>query len=546
MADKSFDAVLIGGGSKGLVAAMYLTKYGGMTVGIFEDRAELGGGWSSDESPAPGFIANHCSQVHAPDIYHAATNQDFPEWIEYGAKYAYWPVSTGVIFREDHSCLGVYPQKLDPDQEKTARWIARFSERDAETWLKFWEKAKKYYIPAIIEWLHTPAQPFGVPDAVDRLIANPEAGIDPAWLYMSPAQLYRDLFESKEAQVLFARAVQAAGVTPDQYGSGFGTFLMLALYAVGMAVAVGGNHQVAHAAQKVVLENGGKIYTRAKVDKILIENGKAKGIRLADGTEIEAKKLVLSGVDPHQLCLELIDKEHISETIRKKIENLERHWIVITWYTWGLYEGPRYRAEEFEADIKKTGWLHLGSKELDDLLEEAYWRRLNRMPPLEKHNLGVSDTTMADRSAAPEGRSVILTEQWAIPAWAMSELEWKRFEREHAEDVIRIWREYAPNMSWDNVIGYVPVTPYFTAKHARNWGPAGSWAVIDECPSQLGRFRPIPELASGRMPIKNLYATGVGWHPFAGGSSIQGYNIYKVIAEDYGLRKPWVEKGRPW
>ncbi|MDO8784591.1 MAG: hypothetical protein Q7J12_00080, partial [Syntrophales bacterium] len=105
---------------------------------------------------------------------------------------------------------------------------------------------------------------------------------------------------------------------------------------------------------------------------------------------------------------------------------------------------------------------------------------------------------------------------------------------------------FAPNMTWDNVIGYVPVTPFFTSKHARNWGPYGNWCVIDNSPSQVGRLRPIPELASGRMPIKNLYATGSGWHPFGNGSSCQGYNIYKVIAEDLGLKKPWEEKKRPF
>lgn len=394
MADKSFDAVLIGGGSKGLISAMYLTKYGGMSVGIFEDRAELGGGWSSDESPAPGFIANHCSQVHYPEFYHAPTNDDFPEWIEYGAKYAYWPISVGVIFREDHTCIGVYCKQFDPDQEKTAKWIGRFSQKDAETWLNLWNKAKKYYIPTLLEWAFTPAQPFGVPDAIDRLIANPDAEIDPAWLYMSPAQIYKDIFETKEAQLLFARGIQAAGISPDIYGSGLGTLLMITFWPIGTAIAVGGNHQVAHAAQKVILENGGKIFARSKVDKIIIENDKAKGIMLVDGTEIEAKKLVLSGVDPYQLCLELIDKKYISEHIRRRIKNLERDWIVITWYTWGLYDRPRYKAEEFEADIKSTSVLHLGTKDINDLLHEVYMRKLKKMPDIYRHNIVASDATM--------------------------------------------------------------------------------------------------------------------------------------------------------
>ena len=45
MADAKYDVVLIGGGNKGLVLAMYLAKYGGMKVGIFEKNHELGGGW---------------------------------------------------------------------------------------------------------------------------------------------------------------------------------------------------------------------------------------------------------------------------------------------------------------------------------------------------------------------------------------------------------------------------------------------------------------------------------------------------------------------
>ena len=64
MADKSFDVVIVGGGNKALVAGMYLQKYGGLSVGIFEERHELGGGWSSEESPAPGFIADH----HSTDL----------------------------------------------------------------------------------------------------------------------------------------------------------------------------------------------------------------------------------------------------------------------------------------------------------------------------------------------------------------------------------------------------------------------------------------------------------------------------------------------
>jgi hypothetical protein len=43
-----------------------------------------------------------------------------------------------------------------------------------------------------------------------------------------------------------------------------------------------------------------------------------------------------------------------------------------------------------------------------------------------------------------------------------------------------------------------------------------------------------------------MYATGSGWPPLGIAANWNGYNCYKVIAEDFGLRKPWEEKGRPW
>lgn len=546
MADSSFDAVLIGGGSKGLVAAMYLTTYGGMSVGIFEDRVELGGGWCTEQSAAPGFNCNHCSQMHIDGLYHVPVYQDFPDWEEYGAKYAIWPVTAGVAFREDDSWIGVYPQRFDPNQEKTASLMGRFSQKDADTYISLWRSMKEYLIPALLEWCFTPAQPFGVPDAMDRLLANPEVDIDPSWLLMSPAQFFRDIFESKEAQVLFARSVLASGVSPELYGGGFGALVMMLLQILGNGSAIGGNHSVAHACHRVILENGGKIFTRSPVKKILIENGKATGIRLEDGTEVKAKNLVLSGVDPCQLCFELIGEEHLSSKIIRRIKNLERNLGTIAWFQWALKERPRYKAESFQPGVGEVAILHLGTKNPDDLINEAYLRRLHKFPDPENVNIQASDTSVIDPTFAPRGRATVCTEQWVVPAWSKTEAEWKEFERSHAEDVVRMWERYAPNMTWDNVIGYTPITPLWTSRQNKSFSPAGNMLVVDEIPNQLGRMRPIPELANGRMPISNLYATGAGWHPFGGANSMQGYNIYKVISEDFGLRKPWEEKGRPF
>ncbi|MFC1967943.1 phytoene desaturase family protein [Chloroflexota bacterium] len=549
MADASYDVVVVGGGTKTLPACMYLTKYGGMSVGIFEERHELAAGMTSEESPAPGFLANECANIigdiHA---YYGPIYDDFPEWIEYGARPESAKITNSVCFPDGTWC-GNYGVEYDPTQEKTAKSIAKFSEKDAETWLWLYDKMEKYYRPALMQSMFNPPTPLGVPDAVDRLYANPETGADPQWITMTYVQVLQDLFESQEVQLLFARRFQAQGRLTHAYGVGRGVPTGLCT-CVNSGNFPGGTHAPVHGYQRVIAENGGKIFTRSPVQKIIIENGTAKGILLEDGTVVEAKKAVLSGVDPYQLCVELVGEEHLGPKIIRRIKNLELDYTAILWYTWALYEKPSYIAEQFDPDLRDSMWIALATSRetgLQDLLEEAYRRKLGLWPDMEKQQLHVDDHSLYIPGFAPPGRSTILTEQWVLAAHYYTEQEWKELEKTMADAQLKHWQKYAPNVTWDNIIGYVPVTPFSTSQMARNWGRRhGNWSVIDQSPSQVGRWRPLLELSSGRMPIKNLYATGGGWAPGAGGWGAGGYCIYKVMAEDFGLRKPWEEKGRPY
>src|SRR3990172_12035267 len=210
MADATYDVVIVGGGSRALALMMYLTKFNpGISAACFEERHELGTGWSCEESPAAGFVADTHSFQHSPDWYFTPIWEDIPEFKEYGGDYYQATAANGCAFSEDDSCLLLYGTWCDPNGERTAKEIARFSERDAETWLRLTEKRNKYWRPAWLEWAWNPPAPLGQQDALDRLLFNPDSGIDPRWLLMNPIEAVRDVFEAIETQIFLLRPVQS-------------------------------------------------------------------------------------------------------------------------------------------------------------------------------------------------------------------------------------------------------------------------------------------------------------------------------------------------
>ncbi len=544
MADASFDAIVIGGGNKGLVTAMYLAKFGGMEVGVFEKRHEAGGGWCTDEGPAPGFLADYHSSGMA-STYHLTLERDFPEWKELGGRYIESKVSSsGAIFKEDNRPMVIYTRRNDPTQEKTAREIARFSRKDAETWIKLQNRVRKIAMPLLLEWWYNPPPPDGQPDAMDRLIAHPGLGFEPSQAAKSSLEVLQDVFESDHLVAMCCRHLQSYGVPPTFPGLGIYGFLVAFLGLTREAQGVwGGTHQWAHAATKILAANKAKVLTKRFVEKVVIKNGRATGVRLEDGSEVEAKKVIVSTTSPEALVFQLTGPEYYPPEVVQKVKNLERRFTAITWYTWALNDFPAYKAAAVNPDIQKSDIITLISSNPRALEREWAWRQLGKMP--DELNLTILAHSIDDPTRAPEGKCAVLTEQFVLSANYLTEREWMDYKKAHAEEVLEFWHKAAPNMTWDNVIGYVALTPYDHCKNC-NMAPYGNYAIIDATASQLGKFRPVPELARYRTPVQGLYATGSGWHPIHGGMSYNGYNCYKIIAEDLNLRKPWQETNSRW
>ncbi len=137
--------MIIGGGNKGLLLAMYLMKYGGMSVGIFERRHEIGGCLATEETSAPGFRGNTHANIILP-MYYLPVWRDFPEFWEYGGRWDQHLCSDGFVFKNNETALGIYSRSTILTGTP-AEQIARFSKKDADKWLKLsaMQRSREYW-----------------------------------------------------------------------------------------------------------------------------------------------------------------------------------------------------------------------------------------------------------------------------------------------------------------------------------------------------------------------------------------------------------------
>ena len=160
MADATYDAVIIGAGHNGLALGTYLAR-SGWDVAIFEKRAEEGGGLCTEELTRPGFLHNvHCNYhtlVGVSPVY-----RDL-ELEKHGLRYVKPPVQMGSVF-DDGTALTIH-RELD----KTCASIARFSQKDADTFRRLVEETKGYMDLILTTLMFTP--PLSMNDITKALVA---------------------------------------------------------------------------------------------------------------------------------------------------------------------------------------------------------------------------------------------------------------------------------------------------------------------------------------------------------------------------------------
>jgi len=550
MADKSFDAVIIGGGHHATIIANYLQD-AGLETAAFERLHEMGGGACGDELPAPGFLQNPCAhftRMFGNPAYHDFNLKDF------GLEYVFPEGNEAMVFPNETCFIGysAFPvvdpltgreEFSDVNFKKTYDQIARFSKRDADTYAWITEAYRYSWRDAFRKYRYSPPTPWGVPNALEELFTHPKYAFDPVWHHMSGVQVARDLFESSEMRVLFMRAIEtSSGSFPIDV---MGVYLVihtlsLVLSLESASIVAGGTHTITHALQRSFSSMGGQFFVESEVDRVRVENGRAVGIELVNGSFIEARKMVISDLGVPQTVMRMLRGQPFSDKLLHRVKNIDYDRSQIFWGNVALHELPDYKAKSFNPDLGEQPRLYMGPKDEDymsyNYMSDIFTKGMPR--PGHMQILAAADSIW-DTNRAPKGKHTILVEEFAAPFRFFSEREWLKMKHEVVGRMLNDWQIYAPNMTWDNVISHNIQTPLdVTYRHPDM--KEGGWVEGAMMLSQQDRWRPISEMSDYRVPtVENMFICSSNLHSCGGIGRGSSYNCFKVIADQYDLPKKW-------
>ena len=350
------------------------------------------------------------------------------------------------------------------------------------------------------------------------------------------------LFESPEMRTMMYRASPDWGTPLEE--EGLAAFSVISIFLVTLVgrLCVGGTHTLAHAMAMAAVREGVDIYERSPVHKVLIKNGKAVGVRLADGTEVTARKLVASNADTQQTLLRMVGEENLSDLWVKRAKGFKYGpSCVVALFHYALHEAPDFKSARHDPAINKCFVTYVGYESPEDMVSQSRETEAGMIP----NNLGSYTTvnSLFDASYAPPGKHVWYTGPFFPKASSLSPEEWEEVRAEYPQRIYEVFARSCTNLTGENLIGVGTDLPIdFENEKGLMEGDFCNGAIRRD---QLAHNRPFPEAAMYRAEVGGLYLCGPGQHPFGGVDAAPGYNAYKVVAEDFDLDyRPWLNHER--
>jgi phytoene dehydrogenase-like protein len=519
-----YDTIIIGGGHNGLVTAAYLARARRKVLVL--ERRELLGGCAVTEEIWPGYRVSTGAYLTSLMQERIVHELDLPR---HGYR----------VDAKDPAFFSAFPDGrhffMWQDRTKTLAEIAKFSRRDAEVYPAYEDQLER--ISQVVEslLLTTPPQfpPTGLGDFVDYLkLAARMRGLsakDTVALVkiftQSAADLLDEWFESEQVKVTLATdGVIGANGGPRSPGT---AYILLHHCMGGVAghrglwgFVRGGMGTVSEAIASSARASGAVTRTNATVAQVLVRGGRARGVVLEGGEEIESTT-VASNLDPKITFLKLIEEKHLDGEFVMAIRRFR-------------IEGTSCKINlalnalpEFTAYPGAPGPQHKATMHICPSVEyvERAWDDAKYGRPSERPLLELTVPTMYDPSLAPPGKHIMgIFLQYA--PYTLREGTWDELREPFGDRVMSLIEEYAPNIR--QIVEHRQVLTPLDLE--RRFGITGGNIFHGEMSlDQMFVMRPVAGWAQYRTPIQGLYLCGSGAHPGGGVMGAPGYNCAREM-----------------
>jgi phytoene dehydrogenase-like protein len=518
----TYDYIILGGGHNGLITQAYLSKAGLRTLCI-ERRSSVGGGAETMEDPRfPGFLHNTHSFFHR-----GITNMPWYRDLDLenlGLSYIQPELCTALV-RRDGEVLEWWS-----DINLTVESFARFSKKDSETLLRW----RNDFIPIVQTILEPEGRSVPIPpqEREALLQKNAEGRLLLETSRLSPLEFVMREFEHPtiQAGLLFFNGLREV----DLRCPGFGHHIPALFASSGRPqMARGGSKNLALALQNAVTQAGGDFLLQSTPEEIVIESGKAIGVKLADGRAIHAKQGVISSLNPQQTFIDLMKPESLSEEWRAKAAGFQYNLIApLFGLNLNLREAPVYTAAEKFPALNNALMVVLGLETVDQFHDIVKHHEQGTIPPTVMWGCCPSHF---DSSQAPAGHHTAF--MWEKLPYRLKgdPRNWKQEKDLHGQQMLKLWTEFAPNLD-NTVINSFTRSAVDTEQTFPNMQD-GDLLVGGFMNDQVGYNRPFPGAGQYQTDIEGLFLCGSSSHPGGNITGLPGYNAAGVILRHSGLSR---------
>lgn len=531
-AGASWDALIVGGGHNGLVAAAYLARQG-LSVKVLEARPILGGAAVTEEFH-PGFRNSSCSYLvgmlsprviaelelerHGLRIVRRPASEFAPQ-----PDGRYLLKGDGADFPAQldafHAGDGTAYEAFDADLDATVRLVRRVMEQRP---------------PRLVAGRDSIAPVVGAVAEARHLSERQRALV--LRLLTSSAANFLDRYFGGEAVKGMYAYLAAVGNLQSPHATGSAYVLLHHSFGESNGEtgawghAIGGMGAVSDAIARSAAAAGAAFELNARVARILTRAGAACGVALEDGREYAAHTVV-AGVNPKLLYQRLLDPSLLPAAVLEDID----HYRCLSGtlrINVALAELPDFKA----LPGREMGLHHQASVIIAPSIahqEQAYDDAKNggwaREPLIE---MWISSTV--DPTLAPEGRHVASLFCQHFHRRLSGGRDWDDHREEVADLVIRTIGEYAPNFP-GAVLGRRVLTPKdLETEYGLVGGDIFHGALHLD---QLFALRPVAGYADYRTPVPGVYLCGSGAHPGGGVTGVPGRSAAREILRDLRGRR---------